>query len=280
MLTFATKQTNMSLNDWIKELEQRGVTSFSFQQVRCEFHERTEKSLKTDIKRLVSARRIENVYKGFYVIIPIQYQLKGIVPPSYYINELMEHLGKPYYVGLLSAAAIYGASHQRTMITQIVTTGPRTRTSNRNSLLDWNYRQQIPKELIETRNGEMGRIYYSSAELTATDLIQFASHVGGYQRAATVIAELVDTIDINKIRTVLQHTTATTVQRLGYLLDNILFEKDMADALYGMLKEKVGYFNAVTMSPGHPASDSPESNRWRVDMNIDIEIDYAFPNGV
>ena len=273
MLTFATKQTNMSLNDWIKELEQRGVTSFSFQQVRCEFHERTEKSLKTDIKRLVSARRIENVYKGFYVIIPIQYQLKGIVPPSYYINELMEHLGKPYYIGLLSAAAIYGASHQRTMITQIVTTGPRTRTSNRNSLLDWNYRQQIPKELIETRNGEMGRIYYSSAELTATDLIQFASHVGGYQRAATVIAELVDTIDINKIRTVLQHTTATTVQRLGYLLDNILFEKDMADALYGMLKEKVGYFNAVTMSPGHPASDSPESNRWRVDMNIDIEID-------
>ena len=280
MLTFATKQTNMSWNDWIKELEQRGVTSFSFQQVRCEFHERTEKSLKTDIKRLVSARRIENVYKGFYVIIPIQYQLKGIVPPSYYINELMEHLGKPYYVGLLSAAAIYGASHQRTMITQIVTTGPRTRTSNRNSLLDWNYRQQIPKELIETRNGEMGRIYYSSAELTATDLIQFASHVGGYQRAATVIAELVDTIDINKMRTVLQHTTATTVQRLGYLLDNILFEKDMADALYGMLKEKVGYFNAVTMSPGHPASDSPESNRWRVDMNIDIEIDYAFPNGV
>ena len=280
MLTFAIKQTNMSLNDWIKELEQRGVTSFSFQQVRCEFHERTEKSLKTDIKRLVSARRIENVYKGFYVIIPIQYQLKGIVPPSYYINELMEHLGKPYYVGLLSAAAIYGASHQRTMITQIVTTGPRTRTSNRNSLLDWNYRQQIPKELIETRNGEMGRIYYSSAELTATDLIQFASHVGGYQRAATVIAELVDTIDINKMRTVLQHTTATTVQRLGYLLDNILFEKDMADALYGMLKEKVGYFNAVTMSPGHPASDSPESNRWRVDMNIDIEIDYAFPNGV
>lgn len=263
----------MSLNDWIKELEQRGVTSFSFQQVSCEFHERTEKSLKTDIKRLVSARRIENVYKGFYVIIPIQYQLKGIVPPSYYINELMEHLGKPYYIGLLSAAAIYGASHQRTMITQIVTTGPRTRTSNRNSLLDWNYRQQIPKELIETRNGEMGRICYSSVELTAADLIQFASHVGGYQRAATVIAELVDTIDINKMRTVLHYTTATTMQRFGYLLDNILFEKDMADALYGMLKERAGYFNAVTMSPGHPASSSPESNRWRVDMNIDIEID-------
>lgn len=171
----------MSLNDWIKEQEQRGVTTFSFQQIRCVFAERSEKTLKTDINRLTLSKRIQNVYKGFYVIIPTQYQLKGVVPPSYYINELMEHLGKPYYVGLLSAAAIYGASHQRAMMTQIVTTGPRPRTSNKNTLLNWNYRQQIPNELIESRNAEMGRIKYSSAELTAVDIIQFASNIGGYQ---------------------------------------------------------------------------------------------------
>ena len=144
----------MSLNDWIKEQEQRGITTFSFQQIRCVFAERSEKTLKTDINRLTLSKRIQNVYKGFYVIIPIQYQLKGIVPPTYYINELMEYLGKPYYVGLLSAAAIYGASHQRAMMTQIVTTGPRPRTSNKNTQLNWNYRQQIPNELIESRNAE------------------------------------------------------------------------------------------------------------------------------
>ena len=105
--------------------------------------ERSEKTLKTDIYRLSLSKRIPNVYKGFYVIIPIQYQLKGVVPSTYYINELMEYLGKPYYVGLLSVAAIYGASHQRAMMTQIVTTGPRPRTSNKHSLLDWNYCQQI-----------------------------------------------------------------------------------------------------------------------------------------
>ena len=167
----------MSLNDWIKEQEQRGITTFSFQQIRSVFHERSEKTLKTDINRLTLSKRIQNVYKGFYVIIPTQYQLKGVVPPIYYINELMEYLGKPYYVGLLSAAAIYGASHQRAMITQIVTIGPRPRTSNKNKLLDWNYRQQIPIELIESRNAEMGRINYSSAELTAVDIIQFASNI-------------------------------------------------------------------------------------------------------
>jgi predicted transcriptional regulator of viral defense system len=263
----------MSLNDWIKEQEQRGITTFSFQQIRSVFHERSEKTLKTDINRLTLSKRIQNVYKGFYVIIPTQYQLKGVVPPIYYINELMEYLGKPYYVGLLSAAAIYGASHQRAIITQIVTIGPRPRTSNKNKLLDWNYRQQIPIELIESRNAEMGRINYSSAELTAVDIIQFASNIGGYQRATTVLAELVDVIDMSKIGSVLPYTTTTAMQRLGYLLEFILFEQDKSDILYNILKKRNRYFNAVLMSSEHPALDDAESNRWRVNMNIDIEVD-------
>ena len=263
----------MSLNDWIKEQEQRGITSFSYQLIRCVFRDRSEKALKTDINRLTSSKRILNVYKGFYVIIPVQYQLKGVVPPSYYINELMEYLGKPYYVGLLSAAAVHGASHQRAMITQIVTIGPRSRTSTKNTLLDWNYRQQIPGELIESRNAEMGRINYSSAELTAVDIIQFASNIGGYQRAATVLAELVDIIDMSRMERVLPYTTAATMQRLGYLLEFVLFEQDKADRLYDIVKRQSGYFNAVLMSSDRLPSDDAESNRWRVNMNIDIEID-------
>ena len=78
MFTFATNTPNMSLNDWIKEQEQRGVTTFSFQQIRCVFQERSEKTLKTDINRLTLSKRIQNVYKGFYVIIPTQYQLREL----------------------------------------------------------------------------------------------------------------------------------------------------------------------------------------------------------
>lgn len=273
MFTFATNTPNMSLNDWITEQEKRGITTFSFQKIRNVFSERSEKALKTDINRLVVSKRIQFVYKGFYVIIPTQYQLKGIVPPSYYINELMDYLGKPYYIGLLSAAALYGASHQRVMVTQIVTTGPRPRTSNKNTLLNWNYRMQIPNELLESRNAEMGRINYSSAELTAVDIVQFASNIGGYQRASTVLAELVDMVDVSKIEGVLPYTTATTLQRLGYLLEFVLFEQEKADELYAIMKKQNGYFNAVLMSSEHPSLENAESNRWRINMNIDIEID-------
>ena len=273
MLTFAIKSPNMSLNDWINEQEKRGITTFSFQQIRRLFQEHSEKALKTDVNRLILSKRIENVYRGFYVIIPTQYKLKGVVPPTYYINELMEYIGKPYYVGLLSAAAIYGASHQRAMLTQIVTTGPRSRISKNNTLINWNYRKQIPSELIETRNAEMGRINYSSAELTTVDIIQFASKIGGYQRATTVLAELVDIIDISKMESILPYTTTSTMQRLGFLLEYILLEQDKADILYSILKKKNGYLDDILMSSEHPASDNAESNRWRVNMNIEIEID-------
>lgn len=263
----------MSLNDWIKELEQRGIISFSFQRVKAVFSTRSEKVLKTELSRLSSSKRIQNAYKGFYVIIPTQYQLKGVVPPCYYINELMEYLDKPYYVGLLSAAALYGSSHQRAMLTQVVTIGPRARVSDRNALLDWNFRQEIPSELIETRNGEMSRINYSSPELTAVDIIQFAPRIGGYQRAATVLAELLDAVDISKIDKVLPYTTTSSIQRLGYIIEHVLLEQDKADALFNILKKQCRYLNPVLLSTEHPALESAEGNRWRVKKNIDIEID-------
>ena len=263
----------MSINDWIIDQERRGVATFSVQQIRGMFADHSEKAIKSELNRLVSAKVILSVYRGFYVIIPTQYQLKGIVPPTYYINELMSYLGKPYYVGLLSAAAVHGASHQRAMATQVITIGPRSRISKKNSLLDWNYRQEIPGDLLESRNGEMSSIKYSSAELTVVDLIQFASSIGGYQRAATVIAELTDMLDISKMKAVIPYTTISTMQRFGYMLEFILNERGKADELYSVLKEGNGYFNAVLMSTEHPKVNDSESNRWRVNMNIDIEID-------
>ena len=211
------------------------------------------------------------VYRGFYVIVPVQYRLKRVVPPPYYINELMAYLKKPYYVGLLSAAAVYGAAHQRAMETQVVTVAPRPRTS-RNKLISWNYRQQIPPNLLVTRNAEMGIIKYSNPELTAIDLVQFATNIGGYGRAATVLTELMEVVDINKIIDVVPYTTTPALQRMGYLLESVLFEQEKADTLYNMLHESKTAFKSVPLSTGQPAIPA-ERNRWRVNPNINIEID-------
>ena len=119
----------MSIEEWIWNRELRGMTTFSADELRNAFPQHSVNVQKSELSRLVVRGRILSVYRGFYVIIPVQYRLKRIVPPEYYIDELMRYVGKPYYVGLLSASAMHGATHQRTMQMQVVTVAPRLKTS-------------------------------------------------------------------------------------------------------------------------------------------------------
>ena len=62
-----------------------------------------------------------NLRHGFYVVVPPQYLSWGAPPPAWYIDDLMRHEGHAYYVGLLKAAELHGATHQVVMEFQVVT---------------------------------------------------------------------------------------------------------------------------------------------------------------
>jgi len=262
----------MTVSSYIREREIRGQVTFTLEEVK-EATGLSARSVVTALQRQVAHGRIAIPYRGFYVIVPPQYALKGVVPPTYYIHELMKAVGKPYYLCLLSAAAFHGAGHQRAMQTQVMTVSPRIKPSGMNKQLDWSYRQQIPSELLLSRNTEMGIVLYSNAELTAVDLVQFAGHVGGFQRAATVLSELIDAMDISRIEQVFPYTSTATLQRLGYLLEFVLEEKDKADELYGLLKAACSNMKKVLLSNSEMVNNDAESNRWHVNGNIEIEID-------
>lgn len=261
------------MNEWIRNREIRGRVTFSIDDVREAFPDVADTTLATAIQRAIKCGRIQNVRNGFYVIVPPQYALKRLIPPSYYIDELMKWLGKPYYVCLLSAANMFGAGHQRAMQTQVMTVAPKSKVSERNSLIQWNYRQQIPEKLLLHTNTEAGIMKYSSAELTAVDLVQFADHIGGYQRTATVLAELAENLQIEKIGDVLPFTSSATIQRLGYLLEFVLEETEKADMLYELLIRDNKNLKMVMMRNNAQRRENCLKNRWHVNMNVDIEID-------
>ena len=275
-LLYLTKNVDfdnkMNISDWIHSREIRGKATFSIVDVKDAFAERPSKSINTELSRQVSRGRVQSVYRGFYVIVPVQYQLKGVIPPAYYVDGLMDYVGKPYYVGLLSAAAMHGATHQRAMKTQVMTVVPRIKVSGKNSLLDWNYRQEIPEAFVVKKNAEVGTLRYSGPELTSVDLVQFASHVGGYQRVATVLAELMDSVDMEKVGELLPFTTVATIQRLGYLLECVLSRQDQADVLFQVLSTQ-GAWNSILLSNDQNRRADAPANRWHVNGNIDIEVD-------
>src|SRR5947207_2043165 len=82
-------------------------------------------ALKHALWRQAKAGRVAAPRRGFYVIVPPEYRAAGSPPADWFIDDLMTtHLGRPYYAGLLTAAALHGAAHQAPQEFQVVTDRP------------------------------------------------------------------------------------------------------------------------------------------------------------
>ncbi len=264
----------MTIREWIKDMEVHGSPTFTFEEAKRTFSALSEDIVHTELSWLTAQKIIASVYRGFYVIIPTHYAAKGVVPPIYYIDQLMAHLGKPYYIGLLSAAELLGAAHQRPQKFSVMTVYPKaTVSATKNPLLAWVCRRDIPQDHLQTKNSETGRVCYSNPELTALDLVQYEQYVGGLSRSATVLAELAEKIDFSAAGSELfDFTTVPTIQRLGYILEHSLGEQEQADALHRGLLAYGKRLNYVPLSSRHP-SGGERDKRWRVEINTEIETD-------
>jgi predicted transcriptional regulator of viral defense system len=106
------KKSPKSIAEYVDDLQQKGRYTFTKAEARRAVRV-SDTVLKLSLWRLAKKRRIALIREGFYVIVPLEYASSGILPPEWFIDELMKFLRQPYYVGLLSAAAIHGAAHQQ-----------------------------------------------------------------------------------------------------------------------------------------------------------------------
>ena len=72
----------MTLQKWIKDRAIHGYPTFSIEDVREAGMYSSEQIMKNELNRLCSNKTIVNVYRGFYVIIPVHYVLRGSVPAT------------------------------------------------------------------------------------------------------------------------------------------------------------------------------------------------------
>jgi predicted transcriptional regulator of viral defense system len=113
------KTESKSLADWVNQRQKSGLYAFTRSEVLQQLELRSG-ALAKALQRLSVVGRVSCVRKGFYVIVPLEYQTIGSVPAEWFIDDLMRFIGQPYYVGCLSAAAIHGAAHQRPQEQQVV----------------------------------------------------------------------------------------------------------------------------------------------------------------
>ena len=273
IIIFAPKPFNMTLRKWIKDRAIHGFPTFSIEDVRETGMYSSEQILQNELYRLCSNKTIASVYRGFYVIIPVQYVLRGSVPATYYIDQLMAYLSKPYYVCMLSAAELLGAAHQRPQQFSVMTTFPKRRVvSTRNVIIDWFYREGLPEDALITKNTETGTIRISNSLLTATDLVQYQQHVGGLSRVATILEELSEQINIkSQFASLASFVKKVTWQRLGYILEHVVEENGLADELYDQIRNLPGSLMYMPLSTSAEDNTSERNSRWKVNINVQIE---------
>lgn len=275
IIIFAPKSFIMTLQKWIKDRAIHGFPTFSIEDVRETGMYSSEQILQNELYRLCSNKTIASVYRGFYVIIPVQYVLRGSVPATYYIDQLMAYLGKPYYVCMLSAAELLGAAHQRPQQFSVMTTFPKRRVvSTRNVIIDWFYREGLPEDALITKNTETGTIRISNPLLTAADLVQYQQHVGGLSRVATILEELSEQINIkSQFASLASFVKKVTWQRLGYILEHVVEENELADELYEQIRNLPGSLMYMPLSTSAEDNTSERNSRWKININVQIEKD-------
>jgi predicted transcriptional regulator of viral defense system len=114
----------------------------------------------------------------------------------------------------------------------------------------------------------------SSPELTASDLVQFEKRSGGIIRVATVLNELVEEMDPKEFNPVFfTSTPSTAIQRLGYLIETVINNEDLANKLFEASQTNGLDFFRIPLKASAPTKGFSSENRWKVVVNIKIELD-------
>jgi len=264
------------IKDYVQDLQKKGIFAFSLREIREKFPSFSEIAIKSALRRISDNNAIISVRKGFYAIIPIGYALRGTVPPELYIDNLMKYLNRPYYVSLLNAASYYGAAHQQPQAFSVITLFPPPRDTVKNGVYI-NFiatRKKIPQAWLRPFRTESGDIQVSKPELTAADLITHQKEIGGLNRAATVLYELAETLDFKLLdKRFFDFIPIPTIQRLGYLLECVLEQPELAEKLYAKAQAYKCKFQKIPLKQNNKKENFAVDKRWKIIINEQLEMD-------
>jgi predicted transcriptional regulator of viral defense system len=231
----------------------------------------SEAAFKQAAARLVRKGRIVRVHGGFFVIVPLEYTATGVVPPEWFIADLMEYIGQPFYVGLLSAAVLQGAAHQQPQQFQVVTTKPLREIRVKNQSIRFFVKSGFEKTPRTQVKVQTGYIPVSTPEATTLDLLRYARSIGGLDRVYTVIQELGEKVNPSRLVAAARADgNLTCARRAGWLLEKAGFQKAV-EKMAGWLEKKQP--TPVKLDPGLGAKGASRDDRWGVLVNTIVEGD-------
>lgn len=227
-------------------------------------------AVRAALRRLKAKGEIAAPYRGFYIIVPPEYRRLGSLPADQFVPQLMQHLGEPYYVALLSAAELHGAAHQRPQALQVMVKSNRRAIECGEVRVQFIARKDMEGTSVVERKNPRGLLRVASPEATALELVGYADQSGGLDNVASVLAELAPAIDPDRLVSECGRSPIAWVQRLGYLLD-LTEHRDIADKLEPAIGERAK--DVAPLVRAKSRSGAPRDERWKLAVNATVEPD-------
>lgn len=206
--------------------------------------------------------------RGLWVPVPPEYRLWGAPPGIEIVDMMMRHRGIAYYVGWLTAAAIYGAAHQAPQVFQVAVDRQirdrvvgRTRFvfAQRNTTL-------IPTIAHPTRDGSA---QVSTVAATMLDVADDMMRAAGIDNAATIIAELSEheSFEMNDLTRLATAFPAAAGRRVGWILSQFTARNDLEPL-------RLAVYDAVSSTSRldpYTTETGPVDTDWMLSINRRVE---------
>jgi predicted transcriptional regulator of viral defense system len=267
----------MNLQLYIKEIRKNGRRSFTISDILERF-QISRNYAKVALHRLLQSGDVISPVQGLYVIVPPEHQSYGSIPAAELVPILMKYLNADYYVGLLSAAAFYGATHQKPAKFQIISSKRIKHFLSFGQVeIDLIYKKSLLNLPTQDFVVNTGYLKVATPELVAIDLFNYPSHAGGINHIATVLSELIENLDVIKLIKLAQSMNAKyQLQRLGYILEKIdVMNNDkknvVVNTIAAFLASNIQSYKPLASEIGK--AGYPRCRKWRIIENTDIESD-------
>lgn len=262
-----TSARGVAINDLPDVLIARGRYSVSRQEIR-ELTGLSDAAITSGLQRLRRQRRVFSPTRGLYAVIPPEFRSWGVTPADWFIDDLMRHLGRRYYVALLSAAVYHGASHQAPQVFQVMADARVLDRAIERVRLRFYVSEHIASTPIEMVTVHTGEIRVSSREATVVDLMRELRAGGGISNVATILTEIGE-LDGSALATLAARHGRTLARRTGWMVER-----------YGSCQDLDPLRLAARLDLGGPALLSPAGPRrgrtdrsWGIRVNSPVEPD-------
>lgn len=263
--------------EYLEKLLSTGKRYFSSQEITKDL-DISQDAARSGLYRLKKDSKLISPLKGLYVIVPPEHKPYGSIPAQELIPIMMQYINAEYYVSLLSAAEFYGAAHQKPMLFQ-VTTNKRIKHSLTFGKITIQiiYKRDLTDYPTKDFTVSSGYLKVATPEVIAIDLLEFPKYAGGLNNIATVLSELIESINAGKLIQLAEKLDKQyQLQRLGYIIEKIdVMDETAKNSIIETLAQYVASHitSYIALTPVTSQIGYPRCRKWKIIENTGFESD-------